>query len=273
MTHKITTKQQEILKLLYKYKFLDRKQIQAFLNHKYHKRINDWLKDLTQKEHLNRIYSNKFGENTKPAIYYLGLNGIRFLKTQDDCSTEVLRKFYRMKDRSNDYIEKSLLVGKIVLDLNAAANHSQEPSEENALSYSVATSTDLANPDYRFNFITECKPDLLIKRLKNKKTGKRTKSDYFLFAIIAPTLPRYSIRKQVKDFIELYDGYEWDDIGGTFPTIMIVCPNLSILIYTKRMTKRLLEDEDNPDDLHIQLTTTDKIKEHGVTGEIWEIIK
>lgn len=273
MTNKITTKQQEILKLLYKYKFLNRIQIQAFLNHKYHKRINDWLKDLTQKEYLNRIYSNKFGENTKPAIYYLGLNGIRFLKTQDDCSLEVIRKFYRMKDRSNDFIEKSLVVGKIVLDLKAAANHSQEPSEENVLSYSIATATDIANPEYRFNFLTEYKPDLLIKRLKKKKTGKRTKSDYFLFAIIAPTLPRYSIRKQVKDFIELYEGYEWDDISETFPKIMLVCPNLATLIYTKRMSKRLLEDEDIPDDFHIEFTTIDKIKEYGVTGEIWEISK
>jgi len=270
MTNKITTKQQEILKLLYKYKFLDRKQIQAFLDHKYHKRINDWLKDLTQKEYLNRIYSNKFGENTKPAIYYLGLNGIRFLKTQDDCSIEVTRKFYRMKDRSNDYIEKSLLVGKIVLDLKVAADQSHDSSEENEFAYLIATSTDLANPEYRFNFLTEYKPDLLVKRLKKKKAGKRTKSEYFLFAIIAPTLPRYSIRKQVKDFIELYDGYEWDEIGGTFPKIMLVCPTLTTLIYTKRMTKRLLEDEDNPEDLHIEFTTIDKIREHGVTGEIWE---
>jgi len=270
MTNKITTKQKAILKLLYKYKFLDRKQIQAFLNHKYHKRINDWLKDLTQKEYLNRIYSNKFGENTKPAIYYLGLNGIRFLKTQDDCSPEVLRKLYRLQDRSNDFTEKSLLVGKIVLDLKVAADKSWEPGEENELSYLVATSTDLANPEYRFNFLTEYKVDLIVKRLKKKKSGKRTNSTYFLFSIIAPTLPRYSIRHQVKNFIELFNGYEWDEIADTFPTIMIVCPTLATMIYAKRMTKGLLNDDDNPDDLQIQFTTIEKIREHSITGEIWE---
>ncbi|MEI8060824.1 MAG: replication-relaxation family protein [Candidatus Berkelbacteria bacterium] len=270
MTNKITTKQQEILKLLYKYKFLDRKQIQAFLNHKYHKRINDWLKDLTQKEYLNRIYSNKFGENTKPAIYYLGLNGIRFLKTQDDCSIEVLRKFYRLKDRSTDFIEKCQLVGEIALGLKIAANRSRESSEENELSYLIATATDLANSEYRFNFLTEYKVDPVVKRLKKKKASKRTISEYFLFAIIAPTLPRYSIRRQVKNFIELYNGYEWDEISKTFPIIMIVCPTLATMIYAKRMTKGLLEDEDNPSDLRIQFTTIDKIKVNGITGEIWE---
>ena len=272
MANKITTKQQEILKLLYKYKFLNRKQIQIFLNHKYHKRVNDWLGDLRQKDFLNRIYSNKFGENTKPAIYYLGLNGIRFLKTQVDCSLEVLGTFYRLKDRSNDFIEKSILVGKIVLDLKAAAIQSRKSEEEYELSYLVATSTDLADPEYRFNFLSQYKTDLVIKRLKKKKTGNRTKSDYFLFALIAPTLPRFSIRRQVKNFIELYNGYEWDEINKTFPTIMIVCPNLPTLIYSKRMAKRLLEEEDNPDDLHIQFTTIDLIIEHGVGGQIWEEI-
>lgn len=43
-----------------------------------------------------------------------------------------------------------------------------------------------------------------------------------------------------------------------------------LLIYGKRLTKRSLEEEDNPEDLHIQFTTVDQIKDHGVTSEIWE---
>jgi len=270
MKQTITLKQEEILEHLYKYKFLDRKQIQAFLNHKYHKRINDWLKDLTEKEYINRIYSNKFGENTKPAIYYLALNGIRFLKAQNEYPIEVIRKLYRLKDRSTDFIEKSTLIGWIVLELKATANKSHNKEEENELSYSIATATDLANPEYRFNFLTEYNVDLVVKRLKKKKTGKRTNSTYFLLTIIAPTLPRYSIRHQVKKFIELYNGYEWDDINETFSTIMIICPTLATMIYTKRMTKKLLEDEDKPKGLHIQFATADKVKELGVIGDIWE---
>jgi hypothetical protein len=271
MTKTITPKQELILKYLYQYKFLNRIQIQALLNHKYHKRINDWLKDLTQKEYVNRIYSNKFGENTKPAIYYLALNGIRFLKTQDDYPLEVLRTFYRLKDRSNDFIDKSLLIGKIVLDLEVATNLSRGNGEEHELTYLIATTTDLANSEYRFHFLTEYKTDLLIKRLKKKKTSKRTVSNFFLFTVLAPTLPKYSIRKRIRDFIELYNGYEWDEVEKTFPTIMVICPTLATLIYTKRLTRNLWKDEDEPKDLHFQFTTIEKIKEHGVTGEIWEV--
>lgn len=269
MTKIITPKQELILKYLYQYKFLNRIQIQALLNHKYHKRINDWLKDLNQKEYVNRIYSNKFGENTKPAIYYLALNGIRFLKTKDDCPIEVLRTFYRLKDRSNDFIEKSILLADIVLYLKAQAVQSQK--EETVFTYLIATAVDLADPEYRFHFLTEWKVDLIVKAQKKKKAGQRTTSNFFLFTAIAPTLPRYSIRKIIKDFIELYNGYEWDEVEKTFPTIMVICPTLATLIYTKRLTRKLWKDEDEPKDLHIQFATIEKIKEHGATGDVWEV--
>jgi len=271
MTKPITQKQQEILTLLYKYRFLNRIQIQTFLNHKYHKRINDWLKDLNQKEYINRIYSTNFGENTKPAIYYIGLNGIRYLKTQDDCLLEVLQKRYRDKDRSESFIDQCILIGGIVLQLKECAQKSKKEGEHE-LSYFVATATDIANPEYRFNFLSEIKPDLLIKSQKTKKSSKRIKSSCFLFLILPPTLPRYSIRKRIKDIFSLYYGGDWEATEDlSFPTIMIICPTLSTLIYAKRLTRKLLEDEDNPEDLQIQFTTIEMVKKEGITGEIWEL--
>ena len=46
----IAAKQQEIPKLIYKFRFLNRIQIQTLLNHKDKRRINSWLKDLSEKE-------------------------------------------------------------------------------------------------------------------------------------------------------------------------------------------------------------------------------
>jgi len=80
---KITPKQQEILQRLYRYRFLNRIQIQQMMGHRDYKTINLWLKDLTQKQYVERIYSTHFLEKTKPAIYYLGINGIRFLEATD----------------------------------------------------------------------------------------------------------------------------------------------------------------------------------------------
>ena len=77
---KLTMKQQEILELLYRYRFLNRIQIQTLMGHKDRKTISLWLRVLRQKQYIEWIYSTDFAERTKPAIYYLGLNGIRFLK-------------------------------------------------------------------------------------------------------------------------------------------------------------------------------------------------
>ena len=77
---KITKKQQVILKLLYRFRFLNRIQIQALMRHKDPKTINLWLRDLRAKGYVEWIYSTHFAEKTKPAVYYLGLNGVRCLR-------------------------------------------------------------------------------------------------------------------------------------------------------------------------------------------------
>jgi len=52
----ITTKQQDILKHLYRYRFLNRIQIQALMGHKNNRRIAEWLKDLRDEQYLEWIY-------------------------------------------------------------------------------------------------------------------------------------------------------------------------------------------------------------------------
>ena len=50
----ISNKEKEIIKLIYQFRFLNRIQIQNFLNHKHHSQTNIWLKDLNQKQYINR---------------------------------------------------------------------------------------------------------------------------------------------------------------------------------------------------------------------------
>jgi len=270
MTQSITRKQEEILKLIYKYRFLNRIQIQAFLNHKYHKRINDWLNDLTEKEYTGRIYSNKFGENTKPAIYYIESNGIGFIKTEYNFSSEYLTKLYRKKDLSEDIISQCALIADIALTLKNRSDQSKKKkSDVSDLSYLLATAIDLFNPDYHFNLLAELKTDLLIK--KQETTGKKTEITFFLFTMLVSFSTNQLIRKRIKDIIDFYIEGEWYTIENElFPTIMVICPKLYTLIYAKRLTRRLLEEEDNPEDLQFQFTTVDQLKKHGVSGDIWE---
>jgi len=261
----ITPTQQEIPKLIYKFRFLNRLQIQKLLNHKYHKRINDWLNDLTEKQYIEKLpKKNTFEERTKLTVYRIGINGIRFLKTQDDISPELLRKLYRDKDRSDNFINQCLLLADICLDLR------EQSTKSSSVSYEVTTASDFTNTDSPFQFLTELDPHLVAKKIEKQK--KKTTSRYHLLEIFEPTLPRYSIRKRIRTYLEFFYSNEWanNTNNTTFPIIFFICPTKPFLIYAKRFTKKLLEEEQNPEDLDIQFAIADEVKEFGVTSAIWE---
>ncbi|HUD81633.1 MAG TPA: replication-relaxation family protein, partial [Patescibacteria group bacterium] len=115
----ITAKQQDILKLLYKYRFLNRIQIQALMGHKDKRRSSRWLKDLREKNYIEWIYSTDFTEKSKPAIYYLEIDGIRYLRTTDEYPPEELRKRYRESSRKPDFIARSTFIADCCLNLEA----------------------------------------------------------------------------------------------------------------------------------------------------------
>jgi len=61
----ITPQQQQILSLLYRFRFLDRSQIQQFMNHKNHKRILICLNDINEKT-TKAVIEQSWKHNTNP---------------------------------------------------------------------------------------------------------------------------------------------------------------------------------------------------------------
>jgi len=261
---KITKKQQEIIRLLYQFRFLNRIQIQTLLNHKDYRRINEWLKDLTEKEYLKRIYSNTFIGKTIPAVYYVGINGIRYLKTLEQYPESQIRKLYREDKREDSFIEKSMFLAEICLQLGKATDEKKV--------FKVATRTDLANPDYWYNFLTEYNVDLIF--VKENRSGKGMKK-YYLVQYLDSSLPRLTCLKRIRKCFELYLSSEWEsETDKPFPLLLFVCEKLPTLIHLKRYTRRLFNEEyEDLDDLKFQFTAKDQVFESGFTSEIWEEIK
>jgi hypothetical protein len=285
---KLTKKQQEILKLLYRFRFLNRIQIQALMGHKDPKTINLWLRDLRAKGYVEWIYSTHFAEKTKPAIYYLGLNGVRYLRTltrtskDDDGNTivsqtyppEELRKRYKEPSRSQTYIDRCILLADCCVTLRRQST--------NKLNYFYQTEADYLLEGSYYHFILGSEliqPSLVFckDRLDDEGNEEKTLKSYVL-EIFDSTLPRYRMKKRLGDYVKYLDEEDitWKEQTDTekLPVLLFVCPRTTDLIYAKRRTRKLIADawewKDEEERPRIRFTTADKIKQHGLLSKIWE---
>lgn len=304
---KLTKKQQEILRLLYSFRFLNRIQIQAFLGHKDPKTINLWLRDLRAKGYVEWIYSTHFAEKTKPAVYYLGLNGVRYLRTltrksKDDDGQivespayppEELRKRYKEPTRSQTYIDRCALIADCALALEREDAKNKAASEDSASNTKSRTTrhyyqTEAAYllPRSYYHFVTDLgdepiHPHLIFCQDKLNKDGKEEKTlESYVLEIFDATLPRYRMKKRLSDYVQFLDdeGDTWKEQTDTdkLPVILIVCPRTSDLIYAKRRTRKLIADAwyweaDDVEKPRMRFTTMERIKAHGMLDKgVWE---
>jgi Replication-relaxation len=266
----ITSKQQTILTLLYRYRFLERKQIQLFLGHTNKSRVIRWLKELREQQFIDWIYDPDSPEDkSKPAIYFLALNGIRLLREFGDYPEEEMRKRYKDSTRTRAFIERCLLIADCCLNMEART------AEGSNVTYSYNTEADYLNPNNDYYFLSESefiRPHLCY--LKEKDTDDDFIAVNYVVEIFDVTTPRYMVKKKLKDYVNFLGSDEWE--GGTgdgeLPIVHIACPSVAELIYAKRYMRKLLEDagqEDN-EDICIRFATVEQIKKFGVTGKIWE---
>jgi hypothetical protein len=270
----LTPRQQTILKLLYTYRFLNRVQIQALLGHKDYKRVNVWLADLRANHYVEWIYSTDFLEKSKPGIYYLGLNGIRWLRENQDHPVDELRKRYRESSRTRSFVDQCMLVADCCIAMDRKNAGSKDSKDQSNYIYNIQA--DYTDPDNGYHFLSESE---LIRPLICYEKTAMTKGDVVavtcLLEVFEATLPRYRVRKRLKNYIEYLKDGEWQDETDEDepnPVIQFVCPTLTDLIYCKRATKRLLEEEWG-EDIQLWFTTAEKLKAYGIAGYIWEVVK
>src|SRR3989344_4084567 len=112
----ITNKQNSILTLLLTFRFLNSKQLQQFLSHKDHRRINGWLKDLTEKEYIERDFTPIYGILTKPAVFNLSPIGRKYIRDNyQDVSRKYLGKLREDVKRSKAFRTKCQVLADLYL--------------------------------------------------------------------------------------------------------------------------------------------------------------
>jgi len=91
----LTPKEQEILTLLYRFRFLNRQHIQAMLEHKHHSRILEWLNSLVEQKYIMKFYDKSFSDD--PAVYCLDKLGRSSLKNKKEIKFEPLIRVWQEK--------------------------------------------------------------------------------------------------------------------------------------------------------------------------------
>ncbi|MEK7153547.1 MAG: hypothetical protein AAB834_06360, partial [Patescibacteria group bacterium] len=243
-------------------------------------------------------YSTHFAEKTKPAIYYLGLNGVRYLRTltrkskTDDGTVEVvpayppeeLRKRYKEPTRSQTYIDRCILIADcgIALEREDAANEAKGKK----LHYYYQTEAAYLLERSYYHFVLDIDdglvhPDLIFCQDKLNKDGKEEQTlESYILEVFDPTLPRYRVKKRLSDYVKFLDdeGDEWKEQTATekLPILLFVCPRMSDLIYAKRRTRKLVADawyweDDDVEKPRVRFTTVEKLKQSSLLAkEIWE---
>lgn len=245
----ITDKQQDILKLLYRFRFLKRSQIQQLLNHKDYKTINLWLKDLIEKEYIQKR-DIKFPYKI---AYHLAPNGISYFKKELKYESKLLQKYYREQDRTLSFISSSLLIADIYLDL--------KNRDSKKVKFKVFIKSDYPSHEYA-DFLLALKPHAYITQ-----TAEDNEKEYFVE--ILSYQPKERLRQRIKNYLYAFQGREWEEeTDRDFPTILIICPSEELLDYIKTYTKRKLAqfDEERP---IIHLATIEKVSQAGITGDVW----
>jgi hypothetical protein len=274
---KLTTRPKEILDRLYEHRFLSRIQIQAFLSQKDYKNTNVWLKDLREKHYVEWIYSTHFAEKTKPAIYYLGINAIRRFK-QDNVHSEHIAKYYRESGRSQAFIDRCILLADACLAFKQANRelHVGRKAKMDNVWFHYETEAEFTEGGY-YECVndTDIHPNLCYTKFGYDEDGEETTLASYTVEVFEPTLPRYSMRKRLKDYVKFLDSEEWQsEMDEDNPPIaLFVCSTKADMIYCKRATRKLLEDAWSTEQIHMRFTTVESIKKHGFRGKIWEEVE
>ncbi|HSW98176.1 MAG TPA: hypothetical protein VLF89_10200 [Candidatus Saccharimonadales bacterium] len=287
MAKKIVTKKQHvILLLLYLFRFINSKQIQEFLGHADHRRSNGWLKDLVDKEYIERDYTVVYGILTKPAVYSLSAKGRKHIKD----SYQYFFPNYMKRIARDPKASKAFRIKcQIVADwyLFELQNLRQKQASRTIIpmidDLVKILTTDTNEEKIPFNTVQFFTPALfpsfiLLEKLKpDGYIRRRTKSGIghgFIF-IIDAYIPRFLLRYTIKRIFDTLDEEYWEDESIDALHLYFLCPNNQIIIYMKKLLTQPLRGYYYKTPLYIRFATRNQFynRKNGKTDKMgWKIV-
>ena len=263
----ITNKQHSILLLLYIFRFLNSKQIQEFMNHTDHRRINGWLKDLAEKGYIVRDYKPIYGQLTKPAVCYLTSKGRMHIKQS---YTYYFPAYLKRISRDNKVSKAFRIRCQIIADWYLLRFPPQKNNIDivNTLLTHLTTDTDEEKiPLNTMQFFTAAyyPSFILLEKIKpdahlRKKTTKGI--THGLLFVFDSYISRLVLRYRLKRIFDTLDEEYWEDESITALHMYVLCPNNQVIIYLRRALPTQLEQYTGGKPLHFYLATRNQLYNH-----------
>jgi len=225
-------KDEEILKLLYRFRFLSAKQIQFLLNHKHPNRVYIWLNKLHQEKYIKQTHNNNL--KTTPSYFSLGKNARKHLKKNPDtkyANPLLLNRIWREDKLSCDFKKRCLFVADIYLSLILLTRKTKA-------SLSFFTKTDL----YKNTHTIYPLPDSFFT-IKEKDGAV---NHYFLDILDLGAFEKVS-RKRSSQYIRYHaKSVRTKNAFKPFPKIIFICPDNRCINFISKRIKYKLGRKRNP---------------------------
>jgi hypothetical protein len=215
------------------------------------------LNDLAEKQYINPIKPKAFTDHSKPTIYYLATNGIRFIKRHTNQTPQSLQKLYREHERSDAFIRRCLLLADMYLNLRDQTTETTKYAMYVPGQYPVAALSQELVSLTPHGYVIRKQGDMI--------------DQYFLETF--DDVPLSALRQQLKRYVTFFDTEGWL-LPTTMPyptTLLLICMTPKVVNTVTRLAKKLSKNHVGTQ-LSLMLTTVEKIKEGGMTADIWHTI-
>ncbi len=117
-TERLSLYLEQILIFIYKFRYLNRPQIQKLMNHKYHHNIFTWLNFLSDNKYLRKYTQSKFSPDA--TFYSLGTKGRKYFLEHpeiEDINHSLLDRVWQERTYSASFKIKCMFLANIFLSL------------------------------------------------------------------------------------------------------------------------------------------------------------
>ena len=212
---KLNSKQQYLLILIYKFRYVNSKLISKYIGLTA-STVNSSLKILVDQGYISRFYDKSYKLNGKGATYYLTLKGINFFKTDPRINLHSLKLMYKNKSISSVSIDHHLLILDVYIKLRTKFKDGYLMYGK----YEIYGNEIYPNPP----------ADIYIQKIESIQNAC---SD-FLIDIFEDT-PPFVIEKRLKAIMDHLESEEYQQATKrAYPSILIICAD-------EKIEKRLMK--------------------------------